>query len=152
MEKTFANATLLSASVLAVFMVMIPINHLSAQNDVKLDEKAKVRKATIVDINLENSTLTVDIEGMKVPVVVNASTTVFLGNGDEVTLGSVKSGSNVYIFGEYDVVSYTITATKIVIRNTSPMRRTTLSRAQMKSADRIIVRNPTLDALGLSAK
>ncbi len=116
MEKTFAKATLFSATVLVVFMVMVPINHLSAQSEVKIDEKAKLRKVTVDDMHLDTNTLIVDIDGAKVTVVLDASTTVFLGNGE------------------------------------SPMKRRSLSRAQLSGTERSLTLNPTLDVLGLSAR
>ncbi len=153
MEKTFANATLLSASVLGVFMLMVPINHLSAQNEVKIDEKAKVRKAVIENIDLVSNQLTLDIGGVTIVASMDASTTVFLGNGDETDLRAVRNGADVYVFGDYHADARTISTRKIVIRSASPMRRKSLSRAEMNiQKERNVLSNPTLDTLGLSAK
>jgi hypothetical protein len=147
MQRTFANATLLSATVLAVFMIMIPIHHLSAENEIKIDEKAKVRKVTIQ--HLDGSTSFVaDVDGLAVPVAIDASTTVYLGNGDEAEIGSLRNGLNVYVFGPYDPDTKSIAATKIVIRNKRITERTSLSRAQLEAGASV----SPLGALGLSAR
>jgi len=78
MGKTFAHATLISATVLTAFMIMGPIAHLSAQNEVKIDEKLKVRKATIEKFSHDGSGFTATLdEGVTVPIVMDASTTIF---------------------------------------------------------------------------
>jgi len=151
MEKTFANATLLSATVLAAFMIMIPINHLSAQNEVKIDEKVKVRKGTIEDIAKDMSSFTVNVDGASISVRTNASTTISLGNGDETDLSSLKDGANIYVFGDYDSQTKDITATKIVIRNKRITERTSLSRAEMKANQSLKLTSP-LEVFGLTAR
>jgi hypothetical protein len=148
MQRTFANAALLSATVLSAFMIMIPINHLSAQNEIKIDEKAKVRKVTVEDFNKENGTFSANIDGLAIPVVMDASTTVFLGNGDETATDSLRDGANVYVFGNYDPESKSIAATKVVIRNKRITERTSLSRAQLEAESS----SGTLGALGLSTR
>jgi hypothetical protein len=134
MEKTFANATLLSATILATFMIMVPISHLSAQDDVKIDENAKMRKAHIEDIDFTTHKLSVGIDGVSLLVIVDASTTVFLSNGEETTLPSVHTGMNVYLFGEYSSSTRSILADKIIIRNKRITERTTMSRVDMKAS------------------
>jgi hypothetical protein len=157
MGKTFAHATLLSATVMAAFMIMIPINHLSAQNEVKIDEKLKVRKATIENLPKDGSGFMASLEqGIDIPVVLNASTTVFLGNGDQADLSFLKEGIDVYVFGEYDPSAKDIPATKVVIRNKRITERTTLSRAQQEAEDNKSklagsLQNP-LEVFGLSAR
>lgn len=135
MEKTFANATLLSASVLAAFMLLIPINHLSAESEAKIDENAKFHAATIEHLDLSRSDFTIQIESLTVPVLLDASTTVYLANGDEATLTSLKDGASVYIFGQYSKQSGDILAEKIVLRNKPITTRTTLSRAQIAAGE-----------------
>jgi hypothetical protein len=156
MGKTFAHATLLSATVMAAFMIMIPINHLSAQNEVKIDEKLKVRKATIENLSKDGSGFTASLEeGVDIPVVLNASTTFFLGNGDQADISALKEGTAIYIFGEYDSSVKDISATKVVIRNKRITERTSLSRAQKEAENKTPIastlQNP-LEVLGLSAR
>ncbi len=133
MERTFANATLLSASVLAGFMLLIPIGHLSAQNEVKIDENAKFRSAIVENLDLNRSDFAIDIQGLTIPILLDASTTVYLGNGDETSLSSLKNGESVYIFGSYNHDTRDILAEKIIIRNKRITSRTSLSRAQVAS-------------------
>jgi hypothetical protein len=151
MEKTFVNATIFSATVITAFMIMIPINHLSAQNDVQIDESIKMRKALVSDIDWDTSTLTVDIEGFSVPVYTNASTTFFLSNGDPTLIPSFKPGQNIYVFGKYNPETRSIAAEKMVIRNKRITERTALSRAEMNSSAKESLRSP-LDILGLTAR
>jgi hypothetical protein len=151
MEKTFANATLLSGTVLTVFMLMIPINHLSAQNEVNLDEHAKFHKATIEKIDTE--TILVTIDQSEVPVTLNASTTITLGNGEETTLDHLQPKTNVYIFGTYSASSRSIAATKIVIRNKPVTDRSNLSQITPTRPTRYPDNNTldgTLTLLGIS--
>lgn len=131
MEKTFANATLLSASVLAAFMLLIPINHLSAESEVKIDENAKFRSATIEHLDLSRSDFSIQIQGITIPVLIDASTTVYLGNGEQASLSSLKNGADVYVFGDYNTESRDILATKVILRNKPITSRTSPSRAQL---------------------
>jgi hypothetical protein len=120
MEKTFTNAILLSATVLTAFMVIAPPLHLSAQNEVVIDEQIKVRKVSVESIDPKTHSLIVKLEGLddvSVPVRTNASTTVYIGNGDETALLALQPGVNIYVFGEYNNVTKDIEASKIVIRN-----------------------------------
>lgn len=132
MEKTITNAVLLSASIVVVCLVVFPPLHLWAQNDIQIDEKVKMHKATIEDVDTGRGTVTVLIGESTVPVTTNASTTVFFGNGDEASLDALQSASNVYVFGSYNKETRTIEAEKVVIRNKRITERTTLSRAQQE--------------------
>ncbi len=152
MKKTFFNAILLASAAFVALMVATPLNHLSAQNEVSIDPKQRVHKTSILSINAETRTLTVDIDGVSVPVTTNASTTVSLGNGNETELGEIRNGSNVYVFGTYDPESKSILADKIVVRNKSKTERTSLSRAQLENQATPQVPSGPLDDLGLTVK
>lgn len=133
MEKTFTKAIILGATVFTAFMIVIPVGHLQAESEIKIDEKTKMHKATIESIDFKTNTITVTIDGFSIPVPTNASTTVFLGNGEEAQLPALRTGSDVYVFGAYDSESRTLLADKIVLRNKSVLGRKTLSRVEMKA-------------------
>lgn len=150
-EKTVGKAVLLSGSVLVLFMILIPIGHLSAQSEIKFDEKVKMRKATIESIDKSAASFTADVDGVEVPVMLNASTTVFLGNGDQVDTSYLENGVAVYVFGDYSTSTKQIAATKVVLRNQRITQRTTQSRAELESSKSAASKSP-LDALGLTSK
>jgi hypothetical protein len=151
MERTFINATIVSATIITAFMIMIPINHLSAQNDIQLDEHVKMRKATVSDVDRETNTLMVEVEDVEIPAYTNASTTFFLGDGEPTLIPSIKSGQNIYVFGKYNPETRSITAEKIVVRNKRITERTALSRAEMKAGKGESIMSP-LYILGLTAR
>lgn len=131
LEKNFTNAVLLSTSVFVAFMVVMPPVHSLAQNNVEIDEKVRVHKAVIEDVNEALASLSVTIDGGSVSVITNASTTVFSGTGDETSFVALAEGSNIYVFGQYDKHTNTIVAEKLVIRNKRITERTGMSRAEM---------------------
>lgn len=133
MEKTFTNAVILSATVMTAFMVFTPLKHLSAEGGAVLDEKTRIRKVVVEDVDFKTNTLVVDIDGTSVPVTTNASTTVFMGNGDETQLPSLRPGTNIYLFGHYNAETKQIEAEKMVIRNKRITERTSLSRAELRA-------------------
>jgi threonine dehydrogenase-like Zn-dependent dehydrogenase len=135
MEKTFTKAIVLSATVFTAFMIVVPIGHLSAQNEIKIDEKVKFHKAVVSGVDFKSNALTITVDGVSVPVITNASTTVFFPNGDETMLPSVRDGSEVYIFGYYHPETRVINADKIVLRNKSALGRKTQSRAELRAND-----------------
>jgi hypothetical protein len=137
MEKTFTKAILLSATVFTAFMIVVPISHLSAQNELNIDEKVKFHKAVVTNVNFNANTLLVTIDDASVPVITNASTTVFLPNGDETKMSSVRDGSDVYVFGYFNQETKVITADKIVLRNKSALGRKTLSKAELRSGSNL---------------
>lgn len=151
MEKIFGNAVLLSATVIVACLVIFPPLHLWAQNDIKIDEKVKVHKAVVVDTNEQNHSLTVKIDESEVPVIMQASTTIFLGNGEEATFDNVQPGTNLYVFGSYDSEARNIAAEKLVIRNKRITERTSLSRAEQERVNSSFTL-PSFDTLGLSTK
>ena len=57
----------------------------------------------------------------------DASTRLFLGNGDATDIPSLKNKQNIYIFGNYDKEGHFIHATKVVIRNKPVTDRSNLS-------------------------
>ena len=128
-ERTFANAALLSATVFAAFMTLYPPLHLSAQNEVSIDESVKVHKAVVVTITPSSSMIEVSIGEDTVPVLVTASTTIYFGNGSETDISSLHEEMNTYVFGVYNRESGVIKAEKIVIRNRRITERTSPSRA-----------------------
>jgi hypothetical protein len=155
MKKTYANIILLSTTVFVAFMVAsIPLNHLSAQNEIKIDSKLKVHKTSVVSVNTLSGVVVVSIDGVNVPVLTDASTTVSLGDGRQTELTALTPGTNLYVFGEYDPLTKNIQSEKIVIRNKSSMSRTSLSRAQLEDLagqGKVTDNNPA-DALGLTVK
>ena len=135
MEKTFAHATLLSATVITAYMVLSPPTHLSAQNEVTIDDSIRVRKAVIIDIDFKENFVIVELEsaqGVAIPVNMTSTTTIMLGNGNETLLPSLRVGAPVYVFGMYDKETRSIDAEKIVIRNKRITERTTLSRREIE--------------------
>lgn len=139
MEKTFTKAILLSATVFTAFMIVVPIGHLSAQNEIKIDEGVKFHKATVSNVDFTTNTIIIVLDGASVPVVTNASTTVFFPNGDETALPSVQNGSEIYVFGNYNAETRVINADKIVLRNRSVLRRKTLSRVELHNGEHTTV-------------
>lgn len=138
MEKTFTKAILLSASVFTAFMIVVPIGHLSAQNELKIDDTVKFHKAIVSRVDTASNFLTVTIDGAPVSVITNASTTISLPNGDDAELSSVRNGSDVYIFGYFNAETQVINADKIVVRNKSVLGRKTASRAGSSSAGNLL--------------
>lgn len=118
---------------MTAFMIFTPLKHLSAESEVVLDEKTRVRKVVVENVDFKTNTLTVDVDGARVAVTTNASTTVFFGNGDETQLPSVRSGTNIYLFGHYNPETKHIEAEKIVVRNKRITERTSLSRAELRA-------------------
>ncbi len=133
MEKTLAKAIILAGTVLTAFMIVIPIGHLQAESEIKIDEKVKMHKAIVESVDFKTNVITVSIDGFSIPVPTNASTTIFLGNGEETQLPTIRDGSDVYVFGTYDPESRRLLAEKIVVRNKSVLGRKTLSRVEMKA-------------------
>lgn len=148
MEKTFAHATLFSATVITAYMLFSPPAHLSAQNDVRIDENIRVRKAVVQDVDFKDNVVVIELEdakGLGIPVLIGSTTTVTLGNGNETQLPALREGMPIYVFGNYDPESRTIAAEKIVIRNKRITERTTLSRAEIERSkrDRFTRKNET---------
>jgi hypothetical protein len=150
MKKIYINAILATSAAFVALMVIAPLGHLSAQNEISIDAKQKVHKTTVTTINVDSKTLSIDVEGTSVPVITNASTTISLGNGNQTEFTAIRTGTNVYVFGSYDPESKTILADKIVLRNKSKTERTSLSRAELERQS-----SPTAhseDSLGLTVK
>ena len=120
-------------TLVAGFMIVTPLGHLSAQNEVIINEKIKVHKVVVENVDFKTNTFVVSFEGKTISVTTNASTTVFLGTGIETELPTIREGSNLYLFGLYDKETNTIAAEKMVIRNKRITERSTLSRAEQKA-------------------
>jgi hypothetical protein len=132
MKKTLVNAILATSTAFVALMIISPLNHLSAQNEVIIDANQKVHKTSIIDVNFDSSILSVNIDGATIPVVTDASTTISLGNGNQTEFTALRPGGNVYVFGSYDTNLKSIVASKIVLRNKSKTERTTFSRAELE--------------------
>jgi hypothetical protein len=154
MERIFIQSVLFGTAILVVYAFVSPPIKLSAQISPTLDPDTRVRKGVIEQVDANTGMLVIDFQGVSVPIVTNASTTVNSPNGEEAGLEFLRDGSAVYIFGDYDKENHSILAEKIVIRNKSPLERKTLSRAEMKN---MRTRTDTgtssiLDSLSLTAK
>ncbi len=120
-------------TLVAGFMIFTPLGHLSAQNEVTIDENIKVHKVTVESADFKTNTFVVSFEGKTILVTTNASTTVFLGNGNETELPALREGANLYLFGSYDKETNTVAAEKMVVRNKRITERSTLSRVEQKA-------------------
>ena len=153
MEKTFANAVLLSATVVVACLVIFPPLHLWAQNEIHINENVKVHKETIEDVRGDSGTIIVHIDESSVPVYMTASTTVALGTGEDGTINNLEPGANVYIFGSFSKETQSITADKVIIRNRRITERTSRSRAEEERLNQGTGFGiSTLGALGLTSK
>lgn len=124
------NTFMLSLSFIIFVMLVSPVTHSSAQNDIQLKKDIKTQRATISTIDSTTNTITVTIDGTIVTVLITASTTVFLGDGSQVELSSLRTNGDVYLFGTYTTETRIITATTIIIRNKSITARVGMSRAE----------------------
>ena len=122
-------------TLVAGFMIFTPLGHLSAQNEVTVDEKIKVHKVTVESADFKTNTFVVSFEGKTIAVTTSASTTVFLGTGIETELPAIREGVNLYLFGTYNKETNTIAAEKMVVRNKRITERTTLSRVEQKAQE-----------------
>ncbi len=120
-------------TLVAGFMIFTPLGHLSAQNEIIINEKIKVHKVTVESADFKTNTFVVSFEGKTISVTTSASTTVFLGTGTETELPVIREGSNLYLFGSYTKETNTIAAEKIVVRNKRITERSTLSRVEQKA-------------------
>lgn len=138
MEKIFIQSALFSTTILVVYALVSPPTLLSAGAEPAFDETARARKGIIAKIDPVSQKIVVDFDGISIPIVTNASTTVNAPNGTQTELSFLRDGSGVYVFGNFDKESGSILAEKIVMRNRSSMTRKEPSRAesQEESSDR----------------
>ncbi len=133
-QKTKKYGIMAAGMLVAAVFIISPFDHLSAEAPIKIDEKAKVHKVIVADINREEGTILAQIEEATIIAYLSASTTVFLGNGEETNLGEISGGEGVYLFGLYSTSTQTLSVDKIVIRNKSPFSRKSLSRSESDSS------------------
>lgn len=154
MEKKIIQISLFSTTILIVYALISPPLQLSAEGTHSFNEEARLRKGLITNIDDENSRFIVDFEGLSVPVILNASTTVTTPNGSETDLRSLRDGSSIYVFGNYDQESRSIAAEKIVMRNQPVLERKSLSRAEMKAMNKMRneEKSSILEELSLQSK
>ncbi|MEZ0209281.1 MAG: hypothetical protein ACAH17_03850 [Candidatus Paceibacterota bacterium] len=152
MKKTYLNAILATTTAFVALMIVAPLGHLSAQNEVVIDASQKVHKTTVANVDFDSQTLFIDVDGTSIPVNINASTTISLGNGNDTEFTAIRAGANVYVFGTYDPILKSITASKIVLRNKSKTERTSLSRAERERQSGTSAQASDEDSLGLTIK
>ncbi len=133
MKKTYIKLSLLSMTLVAGFMIITPLGHLSAQNKVTINENINVHKVTVESADFKTNTFVVSFEGKTISVTTSASTTVFLGTGVETEFPAIREGSSLYLFGSYNKETNTIAAEKMVLRNKRITERSTLSRVEQKA-------------------
>jgi hypothetical protein len=113
-------------------MIIYPPLRLSAQDEIKIDESVRMHKGVIEKAGIGESDLLLSLDGEEsVSVTLTASTTIFLGNGEEGGQSALNPGTHVYVFGYYDSEQRAIEAEKIVIRNRRITERTAPSRAEL---------------------
>lgn len=132
MTKTLTNAILITSTAFVAFMIVTPLSHLSAQNQVTLDVTKKVHKANIQSLQADQQGLVIAVDSLSISVVTDASTTFSSSNGDQVDFSALRTGGVVYVFGYYDPVAKSIYAEKIVICNKSKTGRTSLSKVELE--------------------
>lgn len=145
---------LFSTTILVVYALVSPPMQLSAESKHPFNEQARLRKGIVVKIDSENQQFIVDFQGVSVPIVLNASTTITEPNGSETDIRFLRDGSSIYVFGNYDQENHSIDAEKIVMRNQSVMERKSLSRAEMRAMNKLENENKTsiLEELSLQPR
>lgn len=154
MEKKFIQIILFSTTILVVYALVSPPLQLSAQGAQAFNEAVRLRKGIVTKLDSDGKQFIVDFEGASLPVFMNASTTITAPNGSETDLKSLREGSSIYVFGNYDKESHSITAEKIVMRNQSVLERKSLSRADMRAINKMggDAKSTSLEELSLQPK
>jgi hypothetical protein len=135
MKKFFISTAILTLPTAVAFVVFSSPATLSAQSEFTLDNNVTFRKATIVQVDFKENTVTVELDdakGYAVPVSMTATSTITLPSGDETLLPSLRVGASVYVFGSYDATLQALHAEKVVIRNRPITERSGVSRMQLE--------------------